>query len=89
LPHPATGINTDAIDAAANANRAAVLKVCRGVRGVVGRGAAIIAKCKTAPALLLVVIMLKVDCKSVSGRVGDGWRNGWWGGGSGLAEGDS
>jgi hypothetical protein len=41
------------------------LKVCRGVRGVVVRGAAIIAKCKTAPALLLVVIMLKVDCKSV------------------------
>jgi hypothetical protein len=51
--------------------------------------AAIIAKCKTAPALLLVVIMLKVDCKSVSGRVGDGCGNAWRGGGSGLAEGYS
>lgn len=72
LPHPATRISTDASDAAANAKRAADWKVCRSVRGVVFRGAAIIAKCKTAPALLLVVIMLKVDCKSLWGRVGDG-----------------
>ena len=51
---------TDARHAAANATRAADRIVSRCTRGLVLPSASIIANCKTAPALMLVLAMLKV-----------------------------
>jgi hypothetical protein len=52
--------------------------------------ASILAKCKTAPALVLVLAMLKVDCKSLIGmRLADGRGNTRGRGRYGLEEGDS
>src|ERR1700730_11309628 len=52
--------------------------------------ASILAKCKTAPALVLVLAMHKVDCKSLSGmRLDDGRGNARGRGRYGLEEGDS
>jgi hypothetical protein len=60
LPHPMA----EPMAAAANANRTAGLMaewiVCRSARGLVVPFASIIAKCKTAPALQLVLAMLKI-----------------------------
>src|SRR5271156_2594710 len=52
--------------------------------------ASILAKCKTAPTMMLVLAMLKVDCKSTGGmRLGDGRGNARGRGRYGLEEGDS
>jgi hypothetical protein len=52
--------------------------------------ASILAKCKTAPAMVLVLAMLKVDCKSTDGmRPGHGGGNARGRGRYGLEEGNS